>query len=66
MERIGTHYGIPFCHYYCTDQLGLLLMDVPIVIPLQWFNMMYACYIITNVILSGGKREGETSHSKGG
>ena len=66
MEWVGTHYGIPFGHYYYTDQLGSLLMDVPIVIPLQWFNMMYACYIMTNIILSGGKREGETIPSKSG
>ena len=64
MEWLGTHFGIPFGHYYYTDQLGPLLLEVPVVIPLQWFNMMYACYIMTNIILSRASRGGEESHGK--
>lgn len=51
MEWLGTHFGIPFGHYYYTNQLGPLLMDVPIVIPIQWFNMLYVCYIMANITL---------------
>jgi len=51
MEWLGTHFGIPFGHYYYTNQLGPLLMDVPIVIPFQWFNTLYVCYIMANIIL---------------
>jgi len=52
MEWLGTHFGIPFGHYYYTNQLGPLLMDVPIVIPIQWFNVLYVCYLMTNIILT--------------
>jgi uncharacterized membrane protein len=51
MEWLGTHFGVPFGHYYYTNQLGPLLMDVPVVIPVQWFNMLYVCYIMAKVIL---------------
>jgi uncharacterized membrane protein len=51
MEWLGTHFGILFGHYYYTNQLGPLLMDVPVVIPVQWFNMLYVCYIMANIIL---------------
>ncbi|MHA2117185.1 MAG: carotenoid biosynthesis protein [Candidatus Thorarchaeota archaeon] len=54
MEWIGTHFGVPFGYYYYTNQLGPLLMDVPIVIPLQWFNILYVCYIMTNIMLNKG------------
>jgi putative membrane protein len=64
MEWLGTHFGVPFGHYYYTDQLGPLLLDVPAVIPLQWFNMIYACYVMTDIILSRVNREGEESHDR--
>ncbi|MFW9888666.1 MAG: carotenoid biosynthesis protein [Candidatus Thorarchaeota archaeon] len=57
MEWLGTHLGIPFGHYYYTNRLGPLLMDVPIVIPLQWFNILYATYIMAQVALSGMMRD---------
>lgn len=56
MEWLGTHFGFPFGHYYYTNRLGPLLMDVPIVIPVQWFNILYVCYIMVNIILAGGNR----------
>jgi uncharacterized membrane protein len=60
MEWLGTHFGIPFGHYYYTEQMGPLLMEVPVIIPLQWFNMMYVSYIAADVILSRWRR-GDTS-----
>ncbi len=56
MEWLGTHFGVPFGHYYYTNQLGPLLMEVPFVIPIQWFNMLYVCYIMVNIIVAGGNR----------
>jgi len=56
MEWLGTHFGWPFGHYYYTNRLGPLLMEVPVVIPIQWFNMLYVCYIMVNIILAGGNR----------
>jgi uncharacterized membrane protein len=55
MEWMGTHFGIPFGHYYYTSQMGLLIMDVPVVIPLQWFNILYACYVMTIIVLGKTK-----------
>ena len=52
MEWLGTHLGIPFGHYYYTNNLGPLILDVPIVIPIQWFNALYVCYIMANITLS--------------
>ncbi|MFW9927702.1 MAG: carotenoid biosynthesis protein [Candidatus Thorarchaeota archaeon] len=54
MEWLGTHFGFPFGHYYYTNQLGPLIMDVPVVIPVQWFNVLYLCYVMTNIILARG------------
>jgi uncharacterized membrane protein len=52
MEWLGTHFGIPFGNYYYTNNLGPLILDVPIVIPIQWFNALYVCYIMANITLS--------------
>ncbi len=51
MEWLGTHFGFPFGHYYYTNRLGPLLLEVPVVIPIQWFNMLYVCCIMTSIIL---------------
>jgi len=52
MEWLGSHFGVPFGHYYYTNQLGPLIMDVPVVIPIQWFNVIYVCYVMTNIVLT--------------
>ena len=61
MEWLGTHFGIPFGHYYYTNQLGPLLMEVPIVIPLQWFNMLYVCYIMANIAFGRNRTKIEST-----
>jgi putative membrane protein len=38
--------------YYYTDVLGAKLGDVPYVIPLTWFLMMYPSYVIANLAVS--------------
>ncbi len=50
MEWLGTQYGVPFGSYYYTYKIGPLLFGVPFVIPIQWFNMLYICYIMTQAI----------------
>lgn len=52
MEWLGTHYGLPFGSYYYTYKIGPLLFGVPLVIPIQWFNMLYVCYIMTKAVFT--------------
>lgn len=40
------------CYYY-TDALGPKLGAVPAVIPISWFTMIYASYVIVNLIAEG-------------
>lgn len=64
MEWLGTHFGVPFGHYYYTNRLGPMLMEVPITIPFQWFNILYASYIMSQILLSGWrKREDQAGQS---
>lgn len=50
-ELIGTMTGSLFGSYYYTDVLGPKLFgEVPLVIPLTWFLMMYPSYIIANLV----------------
>ncbi|HVS63443.1 MAG TPA: carotenoid biosynthesis protein [Thermoanaerobaculia bacterium] len=37
--------------YYYTEVLGPKLLDVPYVIPLTWFLMMYPSHVMTNLIV---------------
>jgi uncharacterized membrane protein len=50
-EQMGSSHGWFFGHYTYTEVLGPRLGDVPIVIPLMWFSLTYACYVITNLIV---------------
>ena len=46
-ELLGTAYGIPFGAYAYTTLLGLKWFDlVPVLIPLSWFTMSWAAWII--------------------
>jgi uncharacterized membrane protein len=46
-ELLGTTYGIPFGAYSYTALLGVKLFDrVPLLIPLSWFTMSWACWVI--------------------
>ena len=46
-ELIGTTYGIPFGAYSYTALLGTKWFDrVPLLIPLSWFTMSWACWVI--------------------
>jgi len=46
-ELMGTTYGIPFGAYSYTALLGTKWFDrVPLLIPLSWFTMSWACWVI--------------------
>jgi len=50
-EQMGTTRGWFFGHYTYTEVLGARLVDVPIVIPMMWFALAYAGYVISNLIV---------------
>jgi putative membrane protein len=50
-EQLGASYGWFFGDYHYTDVLGPTLGDVPVVIPLMWFVLCYAAYVIANFIV---------------
>jgi uncharacterized membrane protein len=46
-ELLGTTYGVPFGAYSYTELLGQKWFDrVPLLIPLSWFTMAWACWVI--------------------
>ena len=48
-EQMGSSRGWFFGHYTYTDVLGPRLLDVPLVIPMMWFALTYAGYVISNL-----------------
>jgi uncharacterized membrane protein len=50
-EQLGSSYGWFFGSYTYTDVLGPTLGDVPVVIPLMWFALCYAAYVIANLMV---------------
>jgi len=50
-ELIGTGTGFPFGNYSYTDFLGYKVMDrVPFTIPLSWFYLGFAAYLLGRII----------------
>ena len=46
-ELLGTTYGIPFGAYSYTSLLGIQWFHrVPVLIPLSWFTVSWACWIL--------------------
>ena len=53
-ELAGVRTGLIFGRYVYTDALGpKFLADVPYVIPLAWFMMVYPVYVIASLALDG-------------
>lgn len=50
-EQMGSTHGWFFGHYTYTEVLGARFVDVPIVIPMMWFALTYAGYVISNLIV---------------
>ena len=53
-ELMGTTYGVPFGAYSYTPLLGIKWFErVPLLIPLSWFTMTWACWIIARQCARG-------------
>jgi putative membrane protein len=50
-EQVGVATGLVFGAYRYTDYLGARLGDVPLLIPLAWFMMIYPSYVIANLAI---------------
>ncbi|MGA3056438.1 MAG: carotenoid biosynthesis protein [Candidatus Limnocylindrales bacterium] len=50
-EQVGVATGLVFGAYHYTDYLGAKLGDVPLLIPLAWFMMIYPSYVIANLAI---------------
>jgi uncharacterized membrane protein len=52
LEQGGVATGLVYGGYHYTSYLGAKLGDVPILIPLAWFMMIYPSYVIANLALA--------------
>lgn len=59
-EQMGASHGWFFGEYDYTDVLGPRLGEVPVVIPMMWFALTYAGYVIANLIVSRAPVDGST------
>lgn len=50
VEEIGVSSGLIFGEYFYTEKLGPKILDVPAVIPLFWFMLIFLAYVISNLI----------------
>ena len=50
-EQVGVATGLVFGAYHYTDYLGPKLAQVPFLIPLAWFMMIYPSYVIANLAI---------------
>jgi uncharacterized membrane protein len=51
LEQGGVATGLVYGGYHYTDYLGAKLLDVPVLIPLAWFMMIYPSYVIANLAI---------------
>ena len=51
-EQAGVATGAIYGPYHYTDVLGMKLGNVPLLIPLAWFMMIYPSYVLANFIAS--------------
>jgi uncharacterized membrane protein len=52
-EEVGVATGLVYGAYHYTDYLGAKLGNVPLIIPMAWFMMIYPSYVIANLALDG-------------
>lgn len=57
-EMIGVHTGLLFGNYVYGDVLGGKIWDVPLLIGLNWFCIVYCAHVVTSSILSGKAKKG--------
>ena len=53
MEELGVRTGLIFGPYHYSDMLGPKLSNVPLLIPLGWFMMIYPSWVVARAILRG-------------
>lgn len=52
-EDVGVRTGLVFGPYHYSDMLGVKLDHVPVLIPLGWFMMIYASWVVAQALLRG-------------
>lgn len=52
MEEAGVRTGLVFGPYHYSAMLGVRLGDVPVLIPLAWFMMIYPSWRVAQMILA--------------
>ena len=66
MEEAGVRTGLVYGAYHYGPMLGPKLVDVPVLIPLAWFMMIYPSWMVAKVLLEGLPRysvAGLTAHA---
>jgi putative membrane protein len=58
IEEGGVATGLVYGGYHYTSYLGPKLADVPLLIPLAWFMMIYPSYVVANLLI--GRRAAGT------
>lgn len=53
MEEIGVRTGVIYGAYHYSNLLGAKLGDVPVIIPLAWFMMIYPSWMVARALLHG-------------
>lgn len=50
-EAVGIATGLVYGPYHYGDRLGVKLGAVPVIIPLAWFMMVYASWVVARLLL---------------
>jgi putative membrane protein len=51
-EVLSVNTGFPFGPYYYTPLFGAQVLEVPLIIPLAWYVIVYLGYIVTNLMIA--------------
>ena len=57
-EAVGVATGMVYGSYHYGDVLGAKIGAVPAIIPLAWFMMVYASWIVAHILLEDGDNPG--------
>jgi uncharacterized membrane protein len=52
-EQVGVVTGTVYGAYHYSGMLGPKVGEVPLLIPLAWFMMIYPSYVVTSLIIDG-------------
>jgi uncharacterized membrane protein len=52
-ESVGVATGAVYGDYHYGNALGARIAGVPLIIPLAWFMMVYASWIVAHILLEG-------------